>query len=109
MPSSSDSSSNLLGSFFKGGAGDFSVSLICCFTSICPLINKIIINMAIQIFFFYLKICFVSARFTLAGSDVFLLEVCGGKGGEFPPLNSFRSAKSRRPRLEVLRRERPLE
>ncbi len=45
----------------------------------------------------------------MADSVVFLLEVCGGKGGEFPPLNSFRSAKSRRPLLEALRRERPLE
>ena len=44
----------------------------------------------IQIFFLNLKICFVSARFTLSGSDVFQLEVCGGKEGEFPPLSSFR-------------------
>ena len=65
MPSSSDSSSNLLGSFFKGGAGDFSVSLICCFTSICPLINKIIINMAIQIFFFLSKNLFCKRSFYL--------------------------------------------
>lgn len=77
--SSSESSLNLLATFFSCGTVDFSVNFICCLTSA-----------------------------TLGGSEVLpLMDVRGGMvGGVAPPRSSFLSAKSLRPRLD--RRDRPL-
>ena len=101
-PSSSESSLNLLTTFFSCGTVDFSVNLICCLTSATW--NERQLKQLVM------RDCWnrLEGSVTLGRSDVLpLMDERGGKdGGVAPPRSSFLSAKSLRPRLD--RRDRPL-